>query len=300
MSEILLAGASGLIGSKLIKKLKQKNYKIVLLSTQKSKHSAPEILYWNPEKGIFPDLDLSRFSACFNFCGAGIFDAAITENRKRILLNSRILPINFLLNNFEKQNVTLPHFISASASGYYPNICLNELNENSTVGDGFISHLVNTWEQNAALFNLKAEKLSTVRIGIVLSADGGFLKKLLLPFKYHVAAIPGSGKQIISWIHIDDLCDLFIHIMENKLEGVFNATAPNPDTLDNLTGKIGLIIDKPVWLPNIPVFALRLIFGSERAELLLCSQIISSKKIRDTGFNFKYTDSEAALKNLLK
>lgn len=300
MSEILLAGASGLIGSKLIKKLKQKNYKIVLLSTQKSKHSPPEILYWNPEKGIFPDVDLRRFSACFNFCGAGIFDAAITENRKRILLDSRILPINFLLSNFEKQNIRLPHFISASASGYYPNICLNELNENSTAGDGFISHLVKTWEQNAALFKLKAEKLSIVRIGIVLSAEGGFLKKLLHPFKYYCAAIPGSGKQNISWIHIDDLCDLFIHIMENKLEGIYNASAPNPDTLENLTRKIGHILKKPIWLPNIPVFALRLIFGSERTELLLSSQIISSRKIRDNGFSFKYTISEEALKDLLK
>lgn len=300
MSEILLAGASGLIGSNLIKKFKQKNYQIVLLSTQKNKCNGTDTLFWDPEKGIFPDIDLNRFSACYNFCGAGIFDENFTDKRKQILTESRIKPIEFLKENFSKQNVVIPSFISASASGYYPNICLNELNEDSTSGTGFISDLVDTWEKAAHHFTPQATNLAIVRIGIVLSNKGGFLNKLIAPMKFFAGAIPGSGKQKCSWIHIDDLCDLFIFLFENKISGTFNGVAPNPESIETISHQAAKTIHRPILLPNIPVFMLRLIFGKERHELLLCDQNISSKKVQDLGFKFSYTNSEKAIKDLLQ
>lgn len=300
MSEILLAGASGLIGSKLILKLKQKNYKIVLLSTQKSKQINSETLYWDPENGVFPEINLNRFAACINFCGAGIFDESFTNERKDILLKSRIKPIQFLIDQFKKQNVQCPHFISASASGYYPNICLNELSENSTHGVGFISNLVQEWEKAALSFEKEAHKTSIIRIGIVLAGEGGFLKKVTAPMHFFAGAVPGSGEQIVSWIHIDDLCDLFIHVFENGLSGIFNATAPKPATLSYISKQAASILKRPIWLPNIPEFMLKLIFGKERSDLLMCSQNISSSKIVASGFNFQYQDSKSALVDLLK
>ena len=300
MSEILLAGASGLIGSKLIKKIKQKNQKIVLLSTQKEKCTNGETLFWDPENKIFPDIDLNRFSACYNFCGAGIFDREFTSERKKILTESRIKPINFLTENFKKQNVVLPHFISASASGYYPNICLNELNEDSTLGTGFIPELVSEWEQAAMGFSEQAQLLSIVRIGIVMSDKGGFLKQLTAPMRFFAGAIPGSGKQMCSWIHIDDLCNLFLFLAENKISGTFNGVAPTPNTLENITHQAAKIMHRPIVLPNIPVFALKLLFGKERHELLLCDQRISSEKIQNLGFGFQFKTSEDALVDLLK
>jgi uncharacterized protein (TIGR01777 family) len=300
MSEILLAGASGLIGSNLIKKFKQRNYKIVLLSTQKNNCNGIDTLFWDPENGIFPDLDLNRFSACYNFCGAGIFDKEFTDKRKLILTESRIKPIKFLQENFAKQNVIIPNFISASASGFYPNICLNELKEDSTSGKGFISELVNTWEHAAQEFKQQAKAVAIVRIGIVLSNKGGFLEKLITPMKFFAGAIPGSGKQICSWIHIDDLCDLFIFLFENNISGTFNGVAPKPESIEKISKQAATCIHRPILLPNIPVFMLRLIFGKERHELLLCDQNISSKKTQDLGFKFKYTDSETAIKDLLQ
>jgi uncharacterized protein (TIGR01777 family) len=300
MSEILLAGASGLIGSNLIKKFKQRNYKIVLLSTQKNKCDGIETLFWDPGNGIFPDIDLNRFSACYNFCGAGIFDKNFTTERKLILTKSRIEPIEFLQENFKKQGVVIPCFISASASGYYPNICLNELKEDSTIGKGFISELVNTWEQTANNFKPQAETIAIVRIGIVLAKQGGFLEKLTAPMKFFAGAIPGSGKQICSWVHIDDLCELFIFLFENKISGTFNGVAPQPESIANISHQVAKCIHRPILLPNIPVFMLRLIFGKERHELLLCDQNISSEKIEKLGFKFTYTNSEAAVKNLLQ
>jgi uncharacterized protein (TIGR01777 family) len=299
MSEILLAGASGLIGSKLIKMFKQKNYKIVLLSTQKKLCINEETLFWDPKNGLFPDIDLNRFSACYNFCGAGIFDENFTDERKQLLEESRIKPIEFLLENFEKQNVVVPAFISASASGYYPNICLNELNEDSTLGSGFISSLVNAWEQAAHAFKAQAQHIATVRIGIVLSNKGGFLEKLAAPMKFFAGAIPGTGKQMCSWVHIDDLCELFIYLFENKLSGTYNSVAPKPESIEKISQQVAKRIHRPIILPNIPKFMLSLIFGKERHELLLCDQNISSEKIQKTGFKFTYKTSEEAINNLL-
>jgi uncharacterized protein (TIGR01777 family) len=300
MSEILLAGASGLIGTNLIIKFKQRNYKIVLLSTQKNKCNGFDTLFWDPENGIFPDIDLNRFSACYNFCGAGIFDENFTEKRKHILTESRIKPIEFLRKNFEKQNVVIPSFISASASGFYPNICLSELQEDSTAGTGFISELVKAWEQAAQSFKPQAQHVAIVRIGIVLSKKGGFLEKLTAPMKFFAGALPGSGKQICSWVHIDDLCEMFIYLYENKISGTFNGVAPNPESIGKISHQAAKCIHRPILLPNIPVFMLRLIFGKERHELLLCDQNISSEKIRNLGFKFKYFNSETAIKDLLQ
>jgi len=300
MSEILLAGATGLIGSNLIKKFKQRNYKIVLLSTQKNKCDGTETLFWDPENGIFPDIDLNRFSACYNFCGAGIFDKNFTAERKHILTISRTKPIEFLYENFKKQGVRIPSFISASATGYYPNICLNELKEDSTVGNGFISELVNTWEQAANNFKSQAENIAIVRIGIVLAKQGGFLDKLTTPMKFFAGAIPGSGKQMCSWVHIDDLCEMFIYLYENKISGTFNGVAPKPESIAIISHQVAKCIHRPILLPNIPVFMLRLIFGKERHELLLCDQKISAEKIQNLGFKFKYANSKAAVKDLLQ
>ena len=299
MSEILLAGASGLIGSNLIKIFKQRNYKIVLLSTQKNKCNGKDTLFWDPENGIFPDLDLNRFSACYNFCGAGIFDREFTDKRKQLLTESRIIPIKFLQENFAKQNVIIPNFISASASGFYPNICLNELNEDSTSGNGFISELVTKWEHAAHEFKPQAKTVAIVRIGIVLSNKGGFLDKLIAPMKFFAGAIPGSGKQICSWIHIEDLCNLFIFLFENNISGTFNGVAPKPESIEKISHQAAKCIHRPILLPNIPVFMLKLIFGKERHELLLCDQNISSEKIQNLGFKFSHTSSEDAINNLL-
>ncbi|MEZ4804417.1 MAG: TIGR01777 family oxidoreductase [Bacteroidia bacterium] len=299
MSELLLAGASGLIGSKLIIKLKQKNIKYVLLSTQKKLNGQNNTLYWNPESNEFPDIDLKRFDACINFCGAGIFDKAFTDGRKEILLKSRVVPIQFLKSQFEKQNVTLPNFISASGTGFYPNICLNELDEDSTSGDGYIAQLVQNWENASLSFKPVAERVSIMRIGIVLAKSGGFLAQLSTPIKFFIGAVPGSGKQMISWVHIDDLCEAYIHLYVHQLEGIYNGVAPEPANLTTISKQTAKALKRPLFLPNIPAFVLRLIFGKGRSELLLTDQRVSSKKLESSGFIFQFTNSEQAIYNLI-
>lgn len=300
MNNILIAGGTGLIGSKLIKKLKQKNINVVLLSTQLKPNSLINSHHWNPSKEIFPKLDLKGIDACINFCGTGIFDKKFTPERKRELLKSRIAPIYLLKSEFEKQNVKIPMFISASATGYYEDVCLNETYENSTSGDGFISKLVDKWEDAANSCASIAEKICIFRIGIVMAKEGGFLDPLRKSIGLFAGAVPGNGKQLQSWIHIDDLVDMIVFALDKKLEGTYNAVAPQPETMGNITSQLARLMKRPLWLPNIPVWALNIIFGKERAKLLLVDQNISSRKIREAGFKFRFENSQTALADVQK
>ncbi len=299
MNNVLIAGGTGLVGSKLVKKLKQKNYNIVFLSTRPEAKELKDRYYWQPDRDIFPELDLSGFDCCINLCGAGIFDKNFTEERKSYLLESRVKPINLLLKHFKKQQVKLPVFISASASGYYENVCLNGINEASTHGEGFISELVQKWESSAESMKEVSELVSIVRIGIVMAENGGFLQPIKRSISAFAGAVPGSGKQQVSWIHIDDLCDAFIHILENRLSGVFNGTAPNPESMENITKFVARQLHRPLWLPNIPVWALKIIFGKERHKLLLTSQNIAPYRLLYSGFKFRYTSASEAIANLI-
>ena len=299
MAKILIAGGTGLIGSKLIKKLKQKKYEVVLLSTRRDLPLSSDIHYWNPGKNEFPQIDLSGIQACFNLCGAPVFDKPFTAKRRQELINSRILPLEFLDRQFEIAGLTLPQLISASAIGIYPYICLNEVNEDSTTGNGFIPDLVKVWEAAANGFKTAAG-ISVLRIGIVLSETGGFLSQLAKPIRYFAGTVPGDGKQVISWIHVDDLTDLMIWMMEHRINGTFNAVAPQPATLRDITRSTAKALKRPLLLPDIPVWVLNLIFGDERTRILMSSQPVSSKKIEHIGFTFRFTDPDIAIQQLLK
>lgn len=298
MSKILICGGTGLIGSKLIQKLKQKNHEIVLLTTQKSKTNEKDIYYWNPNESFIDSQAFNGVNCIINFSGQGIFEKNFTDSRKKELEESRTKAILCLYDYIKTHDIKIEQFITASATGYYPNICSDKLVETSTKGTGFISDLVEKWEQSTLPFQSLNIPVTIIRIGIVLSTKGGFLKQLSTPISYYAGAIPGDGKQTISWIHIDDLCEMFIWTMEQKLSGTFNGTAPNPESITSITKGVAKLLNRPLLAPNIPVFMLKLIFGKERHLLLLSSQKVSSEKIVATGFQFQFPQLMTALKNL--
>ncbi len=298
MFKILVAGGTGLIGSNLITKLKQKNYNVVLLSTQKNKADNHSIFYWQPAKNELPMVALDGVNICINLCGEGIFDKPFSELRKQQLVESRVVPTNVLFEAFKLRNEPLLHYIGGTATGFYSNICEDKMAEDYTNGEGFISELVVDWEKSIQQFKEIAPLVSVMRTGIVLSEKGGFLKQLATPIRYFAGAVPGNGQQIISWIHIDDWSQMLIHLLEKKIAGTFNAVASHPVKLETLTREIAHILHRPLLLPNIPVVALKLIFG-ERYKLLLTSQNISNDKIKQTGFKFDFELSKMALQNLL-
>lgn len=298
ISKILVAGGTGLVGSNLLNLLKQKKYDVIILTTQSAKANGKDILYWNPEKNELPFNQLLDIDYCINLCGKGIFDENFTPKRKKELLESRVKPIQCLMDFFSKQT-SFKGFISATAIGIYPNICLTLLDENSTKGSGFVSDLVQEWESTINKYQSPNFNTCILRLGIVFSDKGGFLSKLSKPIRLFMGAIPGSGKQYVSWIHIDDLSNMFVHAIENQLTGTYNAVAPQPNTLENISKQIAKRLNRPSILPHIPVFVLKLLFGSERHELLLSDQQVKADKIQSTGFTFSYQTSEQAIKQLL-
>jgi uncharacterized protein len=298
ITKILICGGTGLVGSNLVQKLKQNKIEVVLLSTQKSKCNNQDVFYWNPDQNLIDEKALTDLDAIVNLSGQGIFDKPFTEKRKQELLDSRVKPLELLFTTIQKMNITIPLMISASAIGYYPNICSTQLDENSTGVETFISTLVDKWEKAALEFEKIGTKVCVFRIGIVLSSKGGFVQKLAQPIQYYLGAIPGSGQQIISWIHIDDLANMMIWAMNHSLTGTYNAVAPNPESIDKITQLIAEKMNRKILLPNIPELMISLIFGKERGQLLLSSQMVSSNKIQSTGFNFNYSNIEKAIENI--
>ncbi|MES2618257.1 MAG: TIGR01777 family oxidoreductase [Bacteroidota bacterium] len=297
MLKIVLAGGTGLVGSNLLTKLKQKNYNVVLLTTSPNKANDVDTFYWNPYHAQFPEHVLSDADIVINLSGAAIFDKRFTKKRKKELWDSRTIPNENLLLYFKNRINKVSHFISASATGYYPNVCLLPLNENSTKGTNYVSDLVEAWEKSAQNFTTLGCKVSIVRIGIVFSNKGGFLQKLIQPMRYWLGAVPGDGRQIISWIHVDDLSALIIHMIENKIEGTYNATADEPTSLQIISEQAAKSIHRKLLLPNIPVFILKLLFG-KRYELLLTSQHVDNSKIKASGFKFKFISTQQAIDHL--
>lgn len=188
--------------------------------------------------------------------------------------------------------------VSASAIGIYPDSPSKFYDEHETeLADGFLGEVVQKWEMEADTFKTLGLVVSKVRIGVVLSAEGGALPKMTIPVKNFVGAPLGSGEQWQSWIHIEDLAQLFVFIVENNLKGTYNAVAPNPVTNTKMTKELARVLDMPLWLPHVPKFVLKAILGN-MSQLLLNSQRVSSKKIEKAGFVFQYCNICTALENL--
>ena len=296
---VLITGGSGLVGTHLSQLLTAKDYTVTHLSRNPTQKSY-QTFYWDIKKGEIDDEAITSADAIIHLAGAGVSDKRWTESYKKEIYDSRIDSTRLLKEKVEKLNPKLKHFISASAIGYY-GWDSGELvvDENSEKGPGFLADVVEGWEKEADTFKDIGVKVSKVRIGIVLSEKGGALVEMMKPIKLGVGAPLGSGRQYMSWIHLEDLCDIFTHLLEKGKEGIFNGVSPSPVTNKEFTHAIASQLNKPLWLPNVPKFALRLIVG-QMADILVGGNRVSSKNIKDTGFNFQFEVLENALRDLLQ
>ena len=189
-------------------------------------------------------------------------------------------------------------FISASAIGYYGFESDLILEEQSAPGADFLAEVTKQWEDEIDRVQSLGIRVVKIRVGIVLSKKGGALEKMVLPIKYGVGSALGSGKQYLSWIHMDDMCGIFLKAIDDaSLNGAYNAAA-NWDTNEDMTKTIAKVISRPLWFPNVPGFALKLILG-EMAQIVVNGSKVSSEKIKQTGYQFKYLHLEDALTDLL-
>lgn len=295
---VLITGGTGLVGSQLSKLLTDKGYTVTHLSrnpTQKHYQS----FYWDVKKGEIDDEAITSADAIIHLAGAGVSDKRWSKAWKEEIYNSRIDSTRLLKQKVAELNPNLKHFISASAIGYYGWDTGDQLVDEKTIkGEGFLADVVEDWEKEADTFDELGIKVSKVRIGIVISEKGGALVELMKPIKLGFGAPLAPGNQYMSWIHSQDLCGIFTHILEHSLEGIYNGVGPSPLTNKEFTQIVASQLKKPLWLPNVPKFALRLIVG-EMADILVGGNKVTSKKVEESGFNFQFATLEETLHDLL-
>ena len=298
MGYILIAGGTGLIGTRLCELLQEKGYETALLSRQKA-GGKTKTFVWDPERGTIDPEALRNASAVINLAGAGIADTWWTPARKRVLIQSRTQPTALLGKMLQSTPNQVETYISASGIGIYGDTGDTLLDENAPSGNDFLAECTRIWETAFGEVEQLPLRTAAIRIGIVLSPEGGAMAKILLPFRFRIGAYFGKGRQWYSWIHIDDLCRLFIHALENPaIRGKYNAVAPQPVTNKEFTKTIGKVLGGLHLIASVPSFLLRSGMG-EMADAVLNSNRVSSKKVEASGFAFRFPELEPALRDLL-
>ncbi|WP_394666106.1 TIGR01777 family oxidoreductase [uncultured Chryseobacterium sp.] len=296
---VLITGANGLVAKELSKKLK-KEYTVRFLTRKKQNSNEFE---WDIRKGIIDETAFDNVSHIIHLAGANISEKRWTDERKKELISSRVDSAGLLLKTLQKNNIRLKSFISASGINYYGTKTTERIfTENDGPGNDFLSEVVVLWEKAADDFKKQnvAERVVKVRTAVVLSEKDGALKKMLPPVKMGIGSPIGTGKQYMPWIHINDICSIYEFALKNaELDGAFNANSPQHTTNENLTKNMAEVLHKPLFMPNVPAFVLKLMFG-ELSEALLEGSRASSETIQKAGFQFEFPDLKDALKNLLQ
>lgn len=295
---LLISGANGLV-AKQFAQLYGKNYNIRFLTRTKRNENE---YAWDIEKGKIDPEALVGVDHIIHLAGANIAEKRWTNQRKQILRSSRIDAIQLLCRELLEAKITLKSFVSASAIGYYGSQTTDNIyHETDAPAGDFLATLCVDWEQAADQIKELgiAKKVVKLRLGVVLSHDAKLIQTLQTQAKWGLASAIGSGKQYIPWIHIDDLCHMLNHVVKTTdTHGVYNAVAPEHTTNKELTQKIAKALSRPMFMPNVPAFVLRLVLG-ESAIIALEGSRVSSKKISDTGFPFRYPTVVSALEEVL-
>ena len=296
--KILITGGTGFIGKTLCKTLLKKGHRLTVLSRKPEK--VPSLCGETVE--AIDNLDKldaeASFDAIINLAGEGIADARWTPTRKQILLDSRIKTTGQLIRFIERAKKKPLVLVSGSAVGFYGDKGNTALDESSLPYDDFSHRLCAEWEETASMAEAYDVRVCIVRTGLVIGNNGGFIKRMLLPFQLGLGGRLGDGGQWMSWIHRSDYIKMVELLLNSPtLQGTFNATAPNPVTNSEFTQCLAKTLNRPAFLP-VPAFVLKILLG-ELAELLLGGQRVFPKRIQDAGFEFTFETLDQALQDVL-
>ena len=295
MRKVLITGGSGLIGRRLSFLLKSRGYEVRILSRSNNPNKSYKTFLWNISEKTINDSAFEGLNHIIHLAGAGIADKRWSEKRKKEIIASRVASTNLLYNTVKRLKTPLNSFISASATGYYGAITSETIfEEKDKPAKDFLGKVCSLWEDSIFQFNQIKIRTVALRTGIVLSKDGGALKKMKTP----IITSLGNGKQYMPWIHIDDLCELYIKAIEDQeFKGAFNAVSSEHISNLSFSKKISKIFNYPFLAIGAPSFILQIVFG-EMSTIILNGSRISANKIKQAGFIFKFENLEKALKNL--
>ncbi|MEC8457985.1 MAG: TIGR01777 family oxidoreductase [Bacteroidota bacterium] len=299
MGVFTVTGATGSIGKEVVKNLLSSGHEVRILSTRKElQWKGVSVFYWNPAKGEIDDLALEGSDYLIHLAGASV-SKRWTPMYKRKINDSRVYTSKVLLDAINNVKKGPKSCVSASAIGYYGSSSDKVFKEHTPPANDFLASITKNWERYTRMFESYERRSVQLRIGIVLDKGAGVLGKLVPLAKAGVVSPLGSGEQWISWIHVEDLAKMFIYCaISDVASGPYNAVASTPLSNKSFTKKICKVLKRPMILPSVPAFLLKLFLG-EMATLALMSQKVSNAKILKTGFVFKYEEIEPAIQNIL-
>ncbi|GAA3982598.1 TIGR01777 family oxidoreductase [Hymenobacter antarcticus] len=299
--KVLITGGTGLIGTRLAEMLIDSGYEVALLSREPAKSNHFRSFRWEPRTQMIDEAAVPYADFIVNLAGASVSDGKWTDERKRDIMTSRLGGLALLHRELAKPGHHVQAFISASAIGLYGDAGAKLVNEETPPAvptHDFLADVSHQWELAAAPIAALGIRTVIPRIGIVLSTEGGALPQIARPVKLGAGAALGSGKQYMSWIHLDDLCRLFIAMLDDKSwNGTYNAVAPKPVTNQEFTETLAQVLHRPLLLPKVPAFGLKLAMG-EMSDIVLASQNVSDQKVLAQGFEFEYPELRGALEAL--
>src|ERR1017187_1509851 len=295
---VLITGGSGLIGSTLTDLLLANNYIVSHIGRKKVSNNKVLSYQYDLHNGTFDAEAIAQADYIIHLAGPNLADSRWSKSRKNELIASRVVSGEMLFNALQEIPNHVKGVISASGIGYYGDTQEIFVDENMPCAKDFLADVCRQWEsviEKIATLNIRIVKL---RLGVVLSEKGGALTPMTKAVKLYIGSPMGSGSQYISWIHIDDLCNLFLKAIEDeKMQGVYNACSPNPITNKNFIKTLAKILHKPLFPINVPSLILKIVFG-EMASILLFGCKPSCDKIIKAGFKFQYPELDIALKNI--
>ncbi len=301
--KIAIAGATGFVGSRLVEQLQTQGHQIMILTRnpQQASNLFPqaEVVGYTPLISGEWQKSISGCDAVVNLAGEAIAEKRWTPAQKQLILESRQIGTQKIVEAIAQAQVKPQVLVNASAIGYYGTSETAKFDETSQAGTDFLAQVCTTWETTAASVTAAGTRSVILRLGIVLGAKGGALGKMLAPFSAFVGGPIGSGKQWFSWIHRDDVVKLILMAIEDaQMEGAYNATAPHPVNMRQFTQTLGVVMNRPSWLP-VPDFALEALLGEGAIVVLQGQQVLPTRTLAQ-GFKFDYPTLEPALAEILQ
>jgi len=294
--KILIAGASGLVGSALVPKLKAGSAEVTPLVRSAAKSGEIE---WRPDRGSIDAPAVEGCDAVINLAGDGIANSRWTEEKKRRILDSRVNGTRLLSETIAHLSRRPATFINASAIGFYGSRGGELVDEGSGPGEGFLAGVCRQWESATAPAEQAGIRVVKLRLGVILTPDGGIMGSMLRPFKLGLGGKVGSGEQIISWVAMDDVVAAINFILQNEsLRGPINVVAPQPVTNEEFTKTLGRVLSRPTFMA-MPAFAARLAFGEMADEMMLSSTRVAPAVLERAGYQFRFPQLRPALEHLL-